>query len=50
MQIIDDLIQKIGTVPEQIREPHITDKEIEHMVDFLLSTSNFNRINQIGIK
>jgi hypothetical protein len=35
MQVVDNLIQKIRSIPENIREPKIPDKEIEQIANNL---------------
>ena len=50
MQVIDALIQKIRKIPEAMREPHISNKEIEQMTNNMLRTQEYEHMRRMEVR
>jgi hypothetical protein len=50
MQVIDNLIQKIRNIPESVRDPHISNKEIEKMANSILIAHEYEQVKRMEIK
>ena len=50
MQVIDNLIQRIRNIPEHVREPHISDKEIEQITNNLMLAHEYEQAKRMEVK
>jgi hypothetical protein len=50
MLVVNSLIQKIRTIPEQIREPNISNKEIEQIMNNVLLATEYEQMRRMEIK
>lgn len=50
MQIIDNMIQKIRSVPETVREPMISNKEIEQLTRNLMLVRECEYLKRLEIR
>ena len=50
MQIIDSLIQQLRSIPEKVRSPMISDKEIEEITQNILVAHEYEYNRRMEIK